>query len=91
MDNINNTLSGLPRLSGDYNRGYTKAIQDVQEVFEYIEHDLAHHKKRLNNKLAKELLTCILINREKLREDRNGFIRWNCVTNQFEWFSGREK
>jgi hypothetical protein len=87
---MNNTLSGLPRLSGDYIRGYTKAIQDMQEVFNYIESDLTHHKKRLNMKLAKELLACFLTNREKVRENRNGFIRWNCVTKEFEWFNGKE-
>jgi hypothetical protein len=89
MDNMN-TLSGLPRLSGDFNRGYTKAIMDIEDLFNYIESDLAHHKKRLNNKLARELLTCALTNREKLRENRNGFIRWNCITKEFEWFNGKE-
>lgn len=87
----NNTLSGLDRLSGDYNRGYTKAIMDMQEIFNYIERDLTYHGKRLNMNLAKELIACFLTNREKVRENRNGFIRWNCVTNKFEWFKGREK
>lgn len=25
-----------------------------------------------------------------IREDTNGFIRWNCVTNKFEWFKRSE-
>lgn len=81
----------IEKLSGDFNRGYTKAIQDITKVFDYISHDLKHHGKRLNEKLAKELLQCILTNREKIREDRNGFIRWNCIENKFEWFEGRNQ
>lgn len=40
----------LEKLSGDYIRGYTKAIQDMQEVFTYIQPDLKHHHKNINNK-----------------------------------------
>lgn len=35
------------KLSGDFIRGYTKALQDISEVFEYVNNDLKHHKKRL--------------------------------------------
>lgn len=80
----------IEKLSGDFIRGYTKAIQDVSEVFEYVGDDLKYHKKRLNDKLAKELLKCVLENRENIREDTNGFIRWNCITNKFEWFKRSE-
>jgi len=59
-------------------------------VFDYVNNDLKCHKKRLNDKLAKELLKCILENRENIREDKNGFIRWNYVTNKFEWFKRSE-
>ncbi|GFI32119.1 hypothetical protein IMSAGC013_03518 [Lachnospiraceae bacterium] len=38
----------LDKLSGDYIRGYTKAIQDLQEVFTYIQPDLRHHHKNIN-------------------------------------------
>ena len=51
----------IEKLSGDFIRGYTKAIQDIS-----------------------------LENRENIREDTNGFIRWNCVTNKFEWFKRSE-
>lgn len=88
---LTNTTSGLERLSADYIYGYRKAIQDMQKIFLSIEDDLKFHKKRLNWKLIKELLDCCLANREKLRENRNGFIRWNCVKNEFEWFNGKEK
>lgn len=81
----------IERLSGDYNRGYTKAIMDIQDVFSYIESDLAVHGKRLNMKLAKELLNCILKNREGVRESKRGFIRWNAVKNGFEFFEGTKE
>ena len=78
------------RLSGEYNRGYTKGIQDIIEVFDYIQGDLKHHKKRLTEKLAKDLLKCCLENRERLRESVNGFIRYNGKTAQFEFFEPGE-
>ena len=81
----------LERLSGEYNRGYTKGIQDIIEVFDYIQGDLKHHKKRLTEKLAKDLLKCCLENRERLRESVNGFIRYNGKTEQFEFYENREK
>lgn len=74
------------RLSGDFNRGYTKAIQDIQEVFEYIEEDLRYHHKKMTGKLAKDLLKCCLDNRERLRESMNGFIRWNHKKECFEFY-----
>lgn len=80
----------IEKLSGEFIRGYTKAIQDISEVFDYVNNDLKCHKKRLNDKLAKELLKCILENRENIREDKNGFIRWTYVTNKFEWFKRSE-
>ena len=73
------------RLSGEYNRGYTKGIQDIIEVFDYIQSYLKHHKKRLTEKLAKDLLKYCLENRERLRESVNGFIRYNGKTEQFEF------
>lgn len=74
------------RLSPEYIRGYTKAIQDIQKVFDYIQEDLVFHKKRLNHKLAKELLQACLDNREKLRDDWDGFIRYNHKIEAFEYY-----
>lgn len=86
-------VTGLPLLSGDFNRGYTKAIMDVAEVFSYIQDDLKHHHKNLTAKSANELLECILQNRAQLREQHlsggRGFIRYNGKTQKFEWFEGR--
>lgn len=78
----------MERLSGDYIKGYTKAIQDITEIFEYIQEDLSHHKKRFSNKIALDLLKVILENREAIRERRKGFIRWNSRKNGFEFFNG---
>ena len=78
----------MERLSGDYIRGYTKAIQDITEIFEYIEADLNHHRKRFTNRVALQLLKAILENREAIREKRTWFIRWNGTKNAFEFFNG---
>lgn len=72
---MNNTVSGLPRLSGDFNKGYTKAIQDMIEVFKDVNWDLTMHHSRMNYKWVEKILKCCLENREKLRDDWNGFIR----------------
>lgn len=72
---MNNTASGFERLSGDFNRGYTKAIQDVIKTFNCVNHDLQVNHMRMNYAWAEKILKCCLENREKLRENRNGFIR----------------
>lgn len=76
----------IEKLSGNYNRGYTKAIQDIQEVFQYIKSDLDHHHVKLTHKSAEKLLQCCLENREKIRDSWNGFIRYNCKTKEFEFY-----
>lgn len=72
---MNNTLSGLPRVSREYNEGYRKAIQDIIEVFDYVNRDLSCNSIRMNYSWADKILKCCLENRERLRENRNGFIR----------------
>lgn len=81
----------IERLSGDYNRGYTKAIQDVAEVFKYIIPDLKLHHMNLNAKSSLRLLQVILENREKIRDDWDGFIRYNGIKKDFEWFKPLER
>lgn len=81
----------MERLSGEFNRGYTQAIIDLSEVFEYIQGDLSHHNKRLTPKLMEELLSCCLVNRERLRESVNGFIRYNGQKQAFEFYEPGEK
>ncbi len=89
----------MERLSGDYIKGYTKAVQDTIEVFEYIQPDLKYHRKNLNGKLSLMLLKAILKHREEIQErkaisgwdyKKEGFIRWNKLKNDFEWFSRKE-
>lgn len=72
---MNDTLSGLPRLSREYNEGYTKAIKDMMEVFNCVNNDLKYNHMRMNYNWAEKILKCCLENREKLRDDWNGFIR----------------
>lgn len=80
----------MERLSGDYIRGYTRAILDVIEIFEYIQDDLKVHGKRMNGKLTLQLLKVILNEREKIRESNmnadGGFVRFNGKLNNFEYF-----
>lgn len=75
---MNNTLSGFTRLSKDYNEGYTKAIEDLIEVFNYVNVDLACNHIRMNYTWTEKILKCCLENREKLRDDWCGFIRTEC-------------
>ena len=61
-------MNKIERLSGDYIRGYTKAVLDIIEIFEYIQSDLKFHHKNMNGKLSIMLLKSILKNREYIRE-----------------------
>lgn len=79
----------MERLSGDYVKGYTRAIQDVTEIFEYVQDDLNCHNKRWSGKLIMQLLAVILENREKIREKLDGFIRFNTKLNIFEYFKNK--
>lgn len=72
---MNNTVSGWDRLSGEYIRGYTKAIKDIIYVFEYMNNDLKANNIRMNYAWVEKILKCCLENREKIREDWGGFIR----------------
>ena len=92
----NNTYSGMERLSGDYNRGYTQTITDVREIFNYIEDDLKSHHKKFNSRYIRELLHCILMNREQIRESKrhedtiDEFIRYNKQADKFEYYKPKK-
>lgn len=89
---MNNTLSGLPRLSGEYNRGYTRAIQDLIEIFNYTQSDLKCHHKSLTKKTAIQLLNCCLQNRGNIRDNiGDGFIRYNGQKEDFEYYIPKER
>ena len=77
----------MERLSGDFNRGYTKAIMDAIKIFNSVESDLRHHHKSLTHKKSLELLNCILKNHEAILEGRSGFIRCNS-DGDFEFYDG---
>lgn len=76
----------MDRLSGDFIRGYTKAIQDIEDVFVYVQEDLNSRRKRFNFKLIIRLLELFLKHRENFRENGKGFIRWNKKLNNLEYF-----
>ena len=80
----------MERLSGEFNRGYTKAIQDMEDAFEVVQNDLNSRNKRLNFKLAFRIIDLFLKNRENFREDRSGFIRWNTKLNDLEFYTPTE-
>lgn len=84
--NMHDTKSGLPRVSRDFNEGYTKAIQDIMRGLEGFNGDLKLHKKRIDYKWIGRYMRCFLENRAKFREDFSagtdsmaGFIRIKCV------------
>ncbi len=78
----------MKRLSGDYIRGYTKAIKDIEDAFCCVQEDLSRRKMRWNYKLIVRLLELFLRYRENFRENRGGFIRWNTKLNNLEFFEG---
>ena len=87
---MNGKNTGLPVLSGEFNRGYTAALMDVKEILKCIESDLRYHHKSLSFKTANQLISCVIENREKIRENMDGFFRWNKQLNNFEWYEGRQ-
>lgn len=91
---MNGELSGLPKISREYNEGYRKAIQDMIEVFESVNRDIQHNNMRMNYKWTKKILKCCLENREKLRDGRNGFIRTEKSESGkrdiVKWFDGKD-
>lgn len=79
----------IDKLSGDYNKGFTKGIQKVLNGFDGFCSDLKYNNKRLTEKNVKDYLKCCLANRELLRDFDDSFIRWNHIKNKCELW--REK
>lgn len=84
------TLSGFSRLSSDFNRGYTKAIQDLAKEVKSVQVDLRAHKKNINYKTLEELLSLFLEHRENFRENRDGFIRYNVQKTALEFYTNQK-
>lgn len=61
----------------EYVQGYTAALQDVIDVFNYIDDDLKHHKRKRTAKTYQAIAKCMLDNRAILREEPNAFVRCN--------------
>ena len=83
----------VERLSGDFNRGYTKAILDLISTVDYVYDDLRFHHKTFNYLVLKKFLKCCLDNREMLRDSQmtgsgKNCIRWNKRLNNFEFYEG---
>ena len=75
----------MDKINRDEIRGYTKALQNINEIIPSILQDLKSHNKRMTNKLLIELLHCLLKNRQYMRDDI-GFVRWVSQKEKFEWF-----
>ena len=75
------------RLSCDYVSGYTQAIVDIINIFEYVNNEMNMRKMRMNYKLVMKLLKTIFNERGNIR-DRigDGFIRWNLQRKDFEYY-----
>lgn len=79
--------NGVERLSGDYIRGYTKAIMDLKDVFNYVHYDLRHHRKQWTKNIINKLFNCCIDERENIRENKEGFIRYNNQICDFEFYN----
>ena len=87
-------------LNAEFISGYTKAIQDIQCIFEDVHNELAGRKIPFNYKRSMELLDIILENRMQLREQFNcnkgidkesAFIRWDINKKALEFYDPKRK
>lgn len=87
-------------LNAEFITGYTKAIQDIQCIFENVHDELAWRKIPFNYKRSMELLDIILKNRMQLREQFNcykgvdkesAFIRWNISEKALEFYDPKKR
>lgn len=72
------------KISPEYIRGFTRAIQTIQEQFDTICMDLKYHKKRPTEKLIREFLQECLNSRTLLRDFSDSFVRWNPKQNKMQ-------
>lgn len=81
----------IVKLSGDYIRGYTKALMDIQELLPTVIVDLKRFKRKLDGKHLNDFFKLIIEHRESLREETGGFIRFNWVKKELEWYEPDRK
>ncbi len=72
-----NSLYPQQMFPTEYVQGYTAALQDVISVFNYIDGDLKHHKRKRTAKSYQAIAKCMLDNRTILREEPDAFVRCN--------------
>ena len=82
----------MDRLSGDWNHGYARAIQDIIKIFDSVTPELRRHKRTFSGKLARHLLDVILTERANIRDHiGGGFIRYNGQKDDFEYYIPEKK
>lgn len=77
-------LNDIEKLSGEYN--YTKALIDIQNIFNYVHSDLRYHRKKWSKNTIDKLLNCCIKEKENIREDKDGFIKYNEQKRDFEFY-----
>lgn len=85
-------IDGAPETLQDpcYVTGYMQALQDVLDVFGYIQDDLKRHSRKQNQRTYTAIVQCMLDNRAALRESRKAFVRCNDkVSSGFEVWEGK--
>lgn len=89
-------MSEIPKLSGEWNSGYTRAIMDMQSTFEEVIQDLQRNHKRINNNYVRDTLKLCLEHREALRENmwlpkrEQSFVRWNPKKQELEFYTPKK-
>lgn len=73
--------------NGDWIRGYTAALIDIEHHLPNTIHDLSYSHKKPSEKFIKEFMQVYIDNRATLREGR-GFIRVHRPDGMLEWFEG---
>ena len=76
----------LVKLSGDYIRGYTKALQDMEQILPPVMADLKRCHRKLEGKHLHDFFRIVIEHRESLREEWDGFIRFNNQKKELEWY-----
>lgn len=76
----------IKRLSGDYNRGYSRALLDLSDEAARVQEDCALARKRFGYPLMKQLLALFIQHRENFREGGTGFIRLNRQSGRLEYY-----
>lgn len=69
-----------------YPKRYTKAILDISDTFRYVNQEFGWRKIRWNYKLIEQVMTLCLKHRHEIEDGLPGFIRWNTISKELEWY-----